>query len=191
MSDGRLIWFGAALVLLAGYACVFRVDEGRIEDRIGENATILSRLAADEERIRRRPQLEIERARLRDQLRAVDLRTDRTRVVADFLRGAARIAAQHRTTVVAVAADAGATSPEPAHPPFDRIPLELTIEGRYDDLLATIRDLSASPVLARIEVASLTRKQADRSRTTLTSAVRVVIEHLTPAGGPHVLSQHA
>jgi Tfp pilus assembly protein PilO len=191
MRDGRAIWFGAVLVLLTGYACVFRVDERRIEDRIGENATIVSQLAADEDRIRRRGQLEAERARLRDQLRGVDLQTDRTHVVAAFLRGAARIAAQHHTTVVAVAADGGTTSAAPAHPPFDRIPLELTIEGRYADLLGAIRDLSASRVLASIEVASLTRKQADLSRTTLTSAVRVVIEHLPPGGVPHVLSRHA
>lgn len=190
MKDGRGIWFCAVLVLLAGYACIFRVDEGRIEDRIAENAAIVGQLAADEARIRRRTELEAERMRLQERLRAVDLEADRTHLVAVFLRDAARIAARHHARIAAVVADPDTASPA-AHAPFEGIPLELTIEGRYSDLLAAIRDLSASRVLAGVEVASLTRKQTDLSRTTLTSAVRVVIEHLAPGGVPHVLSRHA
>ncbi|HYZ16469.1 MAG TPA: hypothetical protein VE591_08715 [Candidatus Acidoferrum sp.] len=190
MKDGRAIWFGAVLVLLAGYACVFRVDEGRIEDRIARNATIAGQLSAVEERIRRRPELEAERSRLHEHLRAIDLNADRTRLVALFLRDAARIAAQHRTNIAAVAADGEGTS-SPPHPPFERISLTLTIEGRYDDLLAAIRDLSASRVLADVEVTSLTRKQSDLSRTRLTSALRVAIEYLAPGGVSHALSRHA
>jgi Tfp pilus assembly protein PilO len=191
MKDGRGIWFCAVLVLLAGYACIFRVDEGRIEDRTAENAAIVGQLAADEARIRRRPELEAERVSLQERLRAVDLEADRTHLVAVFLRDAARIAARHHARISAVVAESDGASSPAAHPPFQGIPLELTIEGRYADILAAIRDLSASRVLAGVEVASLTRKQTDLSRTTLTSAVRVVIEYLAPGGVPHVLSRHA
>jgi hypothetical protein len=170
---------------------VFRVDEGRIADRIVENATILGQLVAAEGRIRRRPALEAERAQLRERLRDADLAADRTRLVAVFLRDAARIAARHHAKIAAVAADGADAFSPAAQPPFEGIALHLTIEAGYGDLLAAIRDLSASRVLADVEVASLSRKQTDLSRTTLTSAVRVVIEHLAPGGVPHVLSRHA
>lgn len=191
MKDGRAIWFAAVLVLLAGYTFVFRVDEGRIVDRIGENATMLTQLAAAEERIRNQRRFEIKRARLRDRLRSIDLERDRTRIVAAFVREAVRITAQHHTTIVAVAAGAGKSSSAPAHPPFDAVPLELTIEGRYYDLLAAIRALSASRVLAGVEVASITRKEAASRSLSLTSAVRVVIEHLSPGDLSDVPARHA
>jgi hypothetical protein len=109
--------------------------------------------------------------------------------VASFVRSAARDVAAHRTTIGTIAtsgsqitARAAAVSrpPEPlsASDPLDTIPLEVTIEGRYTDVLTTIRGFSQTAVLASVDVASVARKNADAGEPTVTAALRVVLHRL-------------
>jgi Tfp pilus assembly protein PilO len=181
MTDAKVLRFTAVAIVLAGYVFVFRAGEARIADRVDETARVVERLRAGERTLAARPLLEAERARLRNRLRAVELGADRSALVARFVRDAARIAAAHRTTIPAITA-AGMQSPAiPTADLFEAIPLDVTIEGRYADVLATIRALATSRVLAGVDVTSLARKHADTADATLTAALHVVLERLAPA----------
>jgi hypothetical protein len=194
MTAPRLVRFAAVLVVLAGYLLVFRAGERRIGERVEENARIVERIGAAERTLASARALEGERARLRAGLHAVELGADRSALVARFVRDAARIAAARHTTIATIAA-AGTTSrpaagianaavssvaalPNPADS-FETIPLEVVVEGRYTDVLATVRALSRAPVLAGVEIASLTRKNADAADTALTAALHVVLQRLS------------
>ncbi|HYW54844.1 MAG TPA: hypothetical protein VE826_12810 [Dongiaceae bacterium] len=80
-----------------------------------------------------------------------------------------------------VAAAGASTASAVSDEPFDGIPLELTLEGRYADVLATVRALSAGRVPASIELASLARKSSATPDATLTAALRVVLQRLVLA----------
>jgi hypothetical protein len=68
----------------------------------------------------------------------------------------------------------------PAADAFEPIPLDVTVEGRYADVLATIAALSAARVPTVVDVASLARKQAGSSDATVSAQLHVVIQHLIP-----------
>ncbi|MEA2664008.1 MAG: hypothetical protein QOI11_952, partial [Candidatus Eremiobacteraeota bacterium] len=112
------------------------------------------------------------------------------------------IAARHHTTIASIAAvgpptgaatgagtaaspPGAAPSPNrPARPPadtFEAIPLDLTVEGRYADVLATVAALSSARVPAMVDVASLARKQAGSPDATLSAQLHVTIQRLVPA----------
>ena len=193
MTDGKLVRFAAVVVVLAAYGFVFRGGERRITDRLDENARIVERLRAGERMLAARPRLEGERTRLRSRLRAVELDAGRSVLVARFLRGAAHIAASHHAVIPTIAA-AGTANPVAGAPnlpsePLEAIPLELTVEGRYADVLATMRALSRMRVLASVDLASLARKHADGPDATLTAALHVALQRrataaITPPAGP-------
>ena len=199
MTDLKVVRFAAVAVVLAAYVFVFRTGEARIVQRLDENARIVERVRAGERTLASRPRAEAERTRLRGRLRAVELDSDRSTLVARFLRDAAHIAAVHHATIPTItavsgsqntiaaaplaatgAASPGTTSANEVSELFEAIPLELTVEGRYADVLATMRALSRSRVLAGVDVASLARKHADGADTTLTAALHVVLERLAP-----------
>lgn len=184
--------FAAVIVVLAAYLLVFRGGETRIAERLDDNARIGERVRAGERTLASRPRVEAERRRLRGELRTVDLDAPRSALVARFLRDAARIAAAHHAaipTITATATAVAATLPPNAATlasnapidPLETIPLEVTVEGRYADLLATMRALSRSRVLAAVEVASLARKHADGPDVTLTAALHVALQRIAPA----------
>jgi hypothetical protein len=64
---------------------------------------------------------------------------------------------------------------------FEALPLDLTVEGRYADVLATIGALSADRVPTVVDVASLARKQVGSPDPTVSAQVHVTIERLAPA----------
>ncbi len=190
--NAKPLWLGAVLVVLAGYGFLFRGAEARIDDRLDANARTLAQLAADERTLRAGAALARERRALGERLRRVDLDGDRTAVVARFIRAAARIAAQHHTAVSTIAAQPSAAQPSAAQPspaaspapllaaadPFEPIPLDLTVDGRYADVLATIAALSGARVLVAVEVVGLARKQAGSADPALRAQLHVVIERL-------------
>lgn len=188
MTGAKLLRFAAVVVVLAAYAVVFRAGEARIAERLDENARIVERLRAGERTLASRTRVEARRAQLRDRLRAVELDAGRSALTARFVRDAARIAAAHHVTIPAIAAtgpqNALAAAPNDANDPFESIPLDVTVEGRYADVLATLRALSTARVLAAVDVASLARKHADGPDATLTAALHVVLERLAPAAAP-------
>jgi Tfp pilus assembly protein PilO len=202
MSDVKLVRFAAVLIVLAGYAFVFRAGEEHIGERIAENARIADQVRAGERALMMRPVLERERVHLNKQFRSAAVAADRSALVARFLREAAAIALAQHTTITAIAATgaqaaitasgaqaanataAGRTAPLPADDPFDGIPLEMTLEGHYADVLATVRALSAGRVLAAVDVASLARKNAGAVDGVLTASLRVVLERIVPNAAP-------
>ena len=185
MTDVKLVRFGAVVVVLAAYVFVFRGGETRIAQRLDDNARIAERVRAAERMLAARPRFEADRSRLRRELRAVELDAGRSALVARFLRDAARIAAAHHAAIPAITATgtAGPAGGAPNGPveQLETIPLEVTVEGRYADVLATMRALSRSRALAAVDIASLARKHADGRDATLTAALHVALEHLPPA----------
>lgn len=204
MTDAKLLRFAAVVVVLVAYVFVFRTGEARIADRLDENARIVERLRGGERVLASRGRFDTERARLRGRLHAVELDAGRSALVARFLRDAARTAASHHATIPMIAAAgpqlaATAVTPLSAatehEEPLEEIPLDVTVEGRYADVLATMRALSTSRVLATVDVASLARKHADGADASLTAALHVVLQHRAavstpsaqqPAAGPDV-----
>jgi Tfp pilus assembly protein PilO len=193
-DQAKLLWFAGVLVVVAGFFFVFRVDESHIGERLADNARITGAIARDEQRIRARAALETERARLRAQITPLTIAADRTATVTTFVADLARTAASYHTIVVSIAA----ADPQPPGTPratsserqprdpidltdaFERIPLDLTIEGRYGDILATIRALSSGRVLATVDVSSLSRKAPGSTDATLSAALHVVLHRLPP-----------
>lgn len=192
-GDAKAVVFAAVLVLLSGCVFVFRADEARIGERVADDRSTLAQLASAERTLRARPQLERERGALRARLRKVDLDGDRTAIAARFVRDGAGIAARHHTTIAAIAAvgpasgaiaasapAASSALTPPAADAFEPIPLDVTVEGRYADVLATIAALSAARVPTVVDVASLARKQAGSPDATVSAQLHVVIQHLIP-----------
>jgi Tfp pilus assembly protein PilO len=180
MINARLVRFAAVLVVLIGYLVVFHAGEQRLGARIDANAVLAAQLRDANRMLASRPVLEAERTRLRERLRRVDLDGDRSSLTARFVHAAARIALTNRTTIATIAAS-GSPGAADAGAPFETIPLELAVEGRYVDVLATIRALSSSRVLASVDVVSLARKNADAGDATLVATLRVLLERLAPA----------
>jgi hypothetical protein len=193
MTDAKAIRFGAVLVVLAGYAFVFRAGEARIDEQLVRNAQTLEQLRADERTTASVAALESKRHRLLEQLRRSDIGGERSLVVARFLRDAGTAARARRTTITAVTA--GGAQPvnaasaqratagrvengsrASAGVAFDGVPLELTVEGRYADVLSMVRALSAGRVPATVDVSSLARKNPGAPDATLTAALRLVLE---------------
>jgi Tfp pilus assembly protein PilO len=211
MTDAKLVRFSAVLIVLAGYAFVFRAGEARLDARIGENARIAEQLRDGERTLASRTALNAGRTRLRDRLRSAGTAMDRSTLVARFLRDAARIASEHHAAITTITASgpatvstsgasvmvpgsaagtgmqrtAGAAAERTpsfrADEPFEEIPLEMTVEGRYADVLATIRALPSGRILASVDVTSLARKSAASADGTLTASLRVVLERIVPA----------
>jgi hypothetical protein len=180
MTDVKLVRFAAVLVLLAGYAFVFRSGEARIAAQAAQNARSAERIVAGERSLASREALERERALLRGQLRLPDLARGRGDLVARFVRDAASVARARRCAIVAIAAGGPQTTVQPraADDPFEAIVLETTIEGRYADVLGTVGALSASHVLAAIDIASIARKNANAPDPTVSAVLHVAIERL-------------
>jgi hypothetical protein len=191
MTLAKAIRFAAVLVVLAGYLIVVREGERRIGERLAANAELLERLASDHRLLAMRAGLERERSRLRSSLRTAEIRAERGAVVSSFLRDAAAVAAARGTRITSVTANgAPPAAPAPAagtpNAPFETVAFELAVEGRYADILATVRALSAtSHALASVEIASLARKNAGAGGATLTASLNVVLHRL---GAPAIPS---
>lgn len=192
MTDAKLLRFAAVLVVLAAYAFVFRSGEARIAWQAAENARTAERLAAGQRALAARDTLEAERARLRMRLRSADLSSGRAQLVARYVRDAAAIARARRCAIIAIAGNGSQPSPpaapsaRPADDPFEAIVLEATLEGRYADVLSTMRALSAAPVLAAIDLASVARKNANAPDATVSAVLHVAIQRLAPVAAAEV-----
>ncbi len=191
MNAAKLLRFSAVLTVLAGYVFVFRTGENRIGDQLAENARTAERIAAAERTLASEPALETERRRLRGTLVSVHLRGTRGAHVARFVRDAANVLAAHRARIATIAANAspvaisaattvnGMTAASGAAvDSLDSISLDVTVDGRYADVLKAIRAMSRTDVLASVDVVSLARKNADAPEATLTATLHVVLHRL-------------
>ncbi len=185
MTDAKLLRLSAVLIVLAGYVFVFRSGEARIGAQAAANAQTAQQLAEGERAVAERGSLERDRARLRAGLRRLDVVREAGALVARYVRDAAALAAERHCAIVAITGN-GTQSSAPAGPPaaggaFEAIALETTVEGRYADVLATIRALSGSPVLAAVDVASLSRKNPNTTDATVTAVLHVALQRLAAA----------
>jgi hypothetical protein len=191
MTDAKLVRFAAVLVMLAGYGFVVRGGEARIAAQAAENQRGAERLAAGERALAGRAAFERERMRLRAQLRFADLASSRGELVARFVRDAAVLAAARHCAIVGIAAGVLQTPLRASDDPFEAIALETTVEGRYADVLATIRAFSMSRVLATVDVASIARKNANAPDATVSAVLHVALERLAPVPPAEAAGAHA
>lgn len=126
-----------------------RLERARLDDR---SAALARELA-------RRPALVAECARLR-RLSAA------TGTTASFLRDAARAAIAHRTRIVSIVTSGSTPAAN------GRGVLQLTLEGRYAAVLATVAVVAGGPAAA-VDVVSLTRKNGISRDATIDAAIRV------------------
>jgi len=188
MTDAKAVRFAAVLVVLAGYTVVFRAGEARIAARLAENAQLAARLESARRLVANGAAYERERSRLQSALRSTNVHERPGVLLSGFLRHAASVAAAHHTivtTVTAGGASARSLAMDRAAAAFETTAFELAVEGRYADVLATVRALSASPrVLASVEIVALARKDAGAPDSSLTASLRVTLHRLgTPTPG--------
>ena len=175
MNGGTRMSVVAAVALLCvGYLIVVRPFEVRTADRYAE----LARARADLERstalARSLPALQNERRQLETQLRAAHLHDGRPAVIERFLRAVADVAERDGVAVQTVAnaahgpLNAAAVAATPG--PFEELPFDLTVRGRYGAVLDAVRHLDAAVVAARITPAALSGADGGRGGAPLVSA---------------------
>jgi Tfp pilus assembly protein PilO len=167
----------ALAIVLTGYLAVARPLEARIAERYA--LLEAARTAID---ARRAAVVQLQRAledrnRLRASLARFQLESTRATSVARLLAAAFAAANRHGATIRGFQA-AGATPQPPGGtgPVFDEVPLQLSLRGTYDELLATVRDLAAAPVAARLTIDSLALEDRSGPGTPrLVAAVGIVV----------------
>lgn len=153
--------FVALSIVLAGYGLIFRPLEATVAQRYGDlddaRATLVQRLA----HARAVPALEHERQRLATQLQRLHLGERRAAVVERFLQTVAGVSGRDAVAVESVAATAAAppASRSAPVPLFEDVPLEVTLRGRYLDVIRAARDMNAGDAVARISLATLGNAQ--------------------------------
>jgi len=194
--DSQLLWSLAVLVLFAGYFFVYRSLEDRVGTQYVATSGIVDSLRNNDAILARRPALEDLHRTLASDLRTIDLRSDRSVIVALFVRETARISVAHHVSVSAIdgvrsdnrfpvrpmPVDPSVRTLAPAAnsaPLFETTPLDVILRGSYSDLLAAIRDLSRARVLAEIEVVSIERTPgASGSGASLSARLHVNLDRL-------------
>lgn len=164
----------ALLIVLGGFFLVFRGDQRRLATQQAENGRIARQIRDDETILATADALAAQTRALRARLAHHALEIDDTVATAAFLQDAARVAARRRTTIAAIGS-AGRQRASSGTAAFEGVPLDLTVEGRYADVLATLADLSSGRVLAALDVSSIARKNPASNDATLSAAVHVVV----------------
>jgi hypothetical protein len=177
--------YGAALLAaLAGSSLVVRVAEHRIDEQIVANVRLQTATDNAWAAAAGRAATDSALERLRRALAPTLAARDATARSAAFVRDAARIAALHRTHVAAIVpaarivrltvpSNAAAAPPETAY--------EITLEGRYADLLATLRALAQLRPPANVDLTGLTRKNPNAPDATVIAALRVSLTRFRTA----------
>lgn len=194
--EARLLWSLSVVVLLAGYFLVYRTFEDQIAARFGATSDVVDVLLRNDAVLARRPALETLNKKLLSALHSIALRSDRSAIVALFVRETARVAAVHHLTVLSIEGPRGdGRLPTRTLPPplFDSVPLDITLHGSYADLLGAIRDLSHVRVLAEIELISIERTPALGNAHPLTARLHVNLDRLASVApkAPGLTEGHA
>jgi hypothetical protein len=174
------VWWSAALVFAGGTFGFVALGEQRIAGQAATNERLAAQLTQNTAAVRSRGSLLGERGRLRAGLRRFGANGDSAPLVARFVRDADRVAQGHHTTIASIAAPVSPGTPRERAEPLDTISLAVTVEGRYADVLAVIRGLSALPVPAAIDVVSLARTSQPGS-TAVAAALRAELQRVEPA----------
>jgi hypothetical protein len=169
------LWFAAVLTLIVGAFGVVILGERRIADQMATNDGLAAQLATDSAIVSSRGALLVELSGFRVRLRQLGAVGRPTPAVARFVHDAARVAQQHHTTISSIAAPASAGTARGRTEPYDALPLAVTVEGRYADVLAVTRALSGLPVPAEIDLLSVVRT-ARPGAVSVAAALRVVLQ---------------
>lgn len=173
--------FVSLSIVLAGYVLIFRPLETVVAQRYATldvaRATLVQRRAFANDI----PALERERQRRAEQIRRLHVGERRAAVVERFLRTVAGVSGRDAVAVESVAA----APTQPPLPPAGRpastpvlegVPLEVTLRGRYGDVIRAARDLNAGDAVARITLAALGTAQTRRGdRPQLNAAFHVTL----------------
>jgi hypothetical protein len=174
----RTSFFAAVLIVLAGYLFVFRPAEAAVALRYAQLSDARAMLERSVALAARIPGLTRERDRLRNSTARAHVRETRAITVERFLHAVASIAVRDGVAVENVAAG---MRPGPYASPspqalFEEVPFDLTLRGRYPDVIRAVRDLNGGEIATRITLASLS--DADRrpgERPQLNAAFHVLL----------------
>lgn len=158
----RVSAFAVFVIVLAGYAFVFRPLETTAGDLYAQIDAARATLERSTAMARRIPALELERSALAAQLARLHTGDRRAATVDRFLRGVAGIAVQDGVAVEGVAAGVGqplATSAASTPPLIEEIPFDLTLRGPYGDVIRAVRDLNGRDGAVHVSVASLSNAE--------------------------------
>ncbi|HEV8022438.1 MAG TPA: hypothetical protein VGP41_14280 [Candidatus Lustribacter sp.] len=151
--------FAALLIVLAGFLLIVRPLEAAVAERYAGLDAARASLERSVVLSRRIPALERERAGLREQLRRLHLGDRRAAMLERFLHAMGGIARTDGVAVVRIAATLPspfAAAPRPAPTPLlEEVPLELTVRGRYGDVIRAARDLGSGELAAHVTIGSL------------------------------------
>lgn len=155
--------FGALSILLGGYVLIVRPLDAAVDERYAAldaaRATLAERLSAT----RNLTVLERERQRRADRVRRVLPGEHRAAVVDRFLRTVAVVSHRDDVAVEGIAASVAAPAPASGRTTpaavLEEVPLELTLRGRYADVIRAARDLNAVDGAARITLGTLANAQ--------------------------------
>jgi hypothetical protein len=201
MSGQRLrasIAMGA--IALAASVAVEQLGESQRAARIDDAARATAQIDAADSLIGRRATLIARRAQLRAELGTALHGVDATSRVASFIRDVARIANRHRTTIASIVPQgtpgAAFTQAAPNHTlpttsapatgmprttPVEPLAFDVTLEGEYPDVLATLGDLATLTYPADAALTSIARRNPHAVEATVSAAIRVTLD--APADG--------
>ena len=165
MTAAQAVRFAAVVVVAASYPLVLRTGEARVAAARADEFALSQRLRDARIALASAPFLARDRERARGRARRARGAHDD---VARFVAGIARAAAARHAAVTAIVAAGAPTAPS----------LDVTLEGRFADVLTTIRALSDGDVPGRVRVDALSA--SDTARSSVTASVRVTVE--APAG---------
>ncbi len=182
----------AGAIALTASAGVYQMAELQRTARIADTARVMNAIDAADAAIAQRASLTARRERLRTTL-GTTLRTiDPASRVASFVRDTARIATRHRTMIASIvpqvtpgaalpSTTGGAISGPTAGPgtSSETVALNVTVEGDYRDVLATVGDLASLTYPADVALTSIARQNPHASEATVTAAIRVTLDTLS------------
>jgi hypothetical protein len=192
-ETGLLAYALAAAVACAASVAIARTAEANLAQRADEIARLRAAVDADDALTRQRVSLEQRDRMVRARLAGLLLPRDSTARVASFVHDAARISAAHRTVIAAIVpatlnrpvpaetARAASPSPSAAVPSTaqDDMAFDVTLDGQYADVLATVRGLASLTLPAAIDLTSIVRKSPGAPDTTVRSTIRVTLPDIT------------
>ncbi|HZO92449.1 MAG TPA: hypothetical protein VFB22_01675 [Candidatus Baltobacteraceae bacterium] len=176
IDAARALWYAAGGVTLTSALVFGTVVHERVTAARAHAGALAQRVADDDRIVARSARVRAERAELLRELGARPRAGDSGAMVR-FLSDAAANARAHRVTVEQID-PAPPRDPEPSA--LVATPLDVTLQGRYTDVLHTLSALSRGAVPARVELETLARKDSAPDDAMLEAALRVTLLTMPP-----------
>jgi hypothetical protein len=169
----RIAWLIVLLVAAVGFSAIVLPGEQGVA-AIETHAGRLADLAAQNEAlVRRMPSLETTRTRVRDDLRRLAGKTDSGRVAVALLRVLDDEAHRNHVTISGIAPASGpAAGASTAEEDVD-----VSLRGRYRDVMGAIADVPHHDVLVEVRSVSLARVESNQLFPTVDATIHVALYH--------------